>query len=30
MEQAQELMESATTDREREVVRRFMEQLEKV
>ena len=30
MEQAQELMESATTDREREVVRRFLDQLEKV
>ena len=30
MEQAHDMMESATSEREREVVRRFMEQLEKV
>ena len=30
MEQAHDMMESATSERERDVVRRFMEQLEKV
>lgn len=30
MEQAHDMMESATSERERDVVRRFMDQLEKV